>query len=127
MKKVSIKNIKYIPASHENQDKPGVWKKILFRHKDFSPYLRIQMINWAKLPKGKEFISHYHEDMDEVFIIISGRAEIKIGEEIDTLASGDAVLIPKGIIHQMKNIGDEDTHYIVIGASEGKGGKTIIL
>ncbi len=126
MKKVSIKDNKYIPASHEDQDNPGVWKRILFKHDDFSSNVRIQMINWAKLPKGKEFIPHYHEDMDEVFIVISGKAEIRIGEEIDTLEEGDSVLIPKGIIHSMKNINDRDVNYIVIGASEGKGGKTII-
>lgn len=126
MRKASIRNLKFIPASHESKNEPGVFKKILFTHNDFSPHVRIQMVNWAKLPKKKEFVSHYHEDMDEVFIVISGKAEIKVGTETSVLEKGDAVVIPKCTVHKMKNISNKDVNYLVIGASEGKGGRTII-
>jgi len=32
-----------------------------------------------------------------------------------------------GQVHEMKNIGDEEVEYIVIGISEGKGGKTVLI
>lgn len=39
------------------------------------------MINWAKLPIGKSFAKHYHEDMEEVFILIEGKAEILVDDK----------------------------------------------
>jgi len=93
MQVIRSKDLKYIAASHEDQDNPGVWKKILFK-KDELVDGRIQMINWAKLPVGKTFQAHFHEDMDEVFIILNGKTSIRINDEEDNLEKGDAVVIP---------------------------------
>lgn len=125
MKKVSFNTLSFIPASHEDQNSPGVLKKVLFSGIDFIPEGKVEMINWALLPKDKSFIPHYHEDMDEIFIIISGKTRIKIGKEEELLEKGDAVLIPMRSIHEMENIGKKDVNYIVIGISLGKGGRTV--
>lgn len=122
-----VKNSKllYIPASHEDLNDPGVWKKVLFR-KDELAGGKIEMINWAKLPAGKTFKAHYHEDMDEVFIILNGKTKIYIGQEESDLEKGDAVLIPKGSVHKMSNTCGEDVEYIAIGISLGQSGQTIV-
>lgn len=85
------------------------------------------MINWAYLPKGKSFKPHYHEDMEEIFIIVSGKAKIIIGNKEDILEKGDAVIIPIRTIHKMKSLGSGDVNYLVIGISQGIGGKTVTL
>lgn len=127
MKTIIFKSLSFTPASHENQKSPGAFKKVLFTIKDFLPEGKIQMINWAKLPCGKAFACHFHEDMEEVFIISAGKVRLKVGKEIEKLEKGDAVLIPMGVSHQMENIGAEDADYIAIGISLGKGGKTILF
>src|SRR3712207_56838 len=104
---IRSKDLTYIPASHEDQQDPQVWKKILFK-KDELVDGRIQMINWSKLPPGKTFKAHYHEDMDEVFIILNGKTKIKIDNEEAELEQGDAVITPMKKIHQMANICNED-------------------
>lgn len=126
MKIIKSKDLEFIPASHENLSDPGVWKKILFKKDDLADG-RIQMINWAKLPAGHSFQAHYHEDMDEIFIIIQGQAEIKAGKEEAGLEKGDAVLIPMKEIHKMTNTGRGDVFYLVVGISRGQGGKTIAV
>lgn len=123
---IRAKDLKYIPASHEDQNNPNVWKKILFK-KDELVDGRIQMINWAKLPVGKTFEPHYHEDMDEVFIILNGKVKIKIGKEEADLEKGDAVVTPMNQVHQMSNICSKDVEYLVIGISRELNGKTITL
>ncbi len=85
------------------------------------------MINWAKIEPGKSFRTHYHEDMDEVFILIRGMATIKIGNEEENMQTGDAVLVPAGSRHTMKNSGGETAEYLVAGISREKGGRTIVL
>lgn len=120
------KDLSYIPASHEDQSNPEVWKKVLFQKDDLIDG-RIQMINWAKLPVGNSFQAHYHEDMDEIFIILNGRTKIKINDEEAELEPGDAVVTPRKQIHKMTNICEEDVLYVVIGISLQAGGKTVVV
>lgn len=126
MKIIRKKIIPRVPASHEDPVDPGVLKQILFRRDDLDAG-RIQMINWSTLLPGKSFKSHYHEAMDEVFIILDGEVEITVGEEKETLGKGDAVVIPEDTIHVMKNLTDRDVCYIAIGISRGEDGKTIVV
>ncbi|MBI3379792.1 cupin domain-containing protein [Candidatus Gottesmanbacteria bacterium] len=126
MKIIFNKKLKYSPASHENPLHRVAFKKIIFTQKDIMKDGKIQMINWAKLIKGKSFVPHYHEDMEEIFIIIKGRATITVDKEKKDLNSGDSVLIPPKAIHEMKNISYSDVEYLVIGITLGIGGKTIV-
>jgi mannose-6-phosphate isomerase-like protein (cupin superfamily) len=43
------------------------------------------------------------------------------------VCGGDAVIIPVGGIHEMENIGAGDVEYVVVGVSEGTGGKTVVV
>ncbi len=127
MKKFSLENKKFIPASHENTQNPGVLKKIIFTIDDLKIKGTIQMINWAKMKPNKSFAQHYHENMNEIFIIISGKAEIEIDEERTTLKATDTVYIPSQAKHRMRNIGSKDVEYLAIGIIKKAGGKTIVV
>lgn len=126
MKIIRKKIIPKVPASHEDPKDPGVLKQILLNRDDLARG-RIQMINWATLLPGKSFRNHYHEAMDEVFITLNGEVEITVGEEKETLGKGDAVVIPEGAVHIMKNLTDRDVCYIAIGISRGEDGKTVVV
>ena len=126
MKIIRKKIIPKVPASHEDPKDPGVLKQILLWRDDLVPG-RIQMINWSTLLPGKSFRSHYHEAMDEVFIILDGEVEVSVGKEKETLGKGDAVVIPEGAVHIMKNLTDRDVCYIAIGISRGEDGKTVVV
>ena len=118
--------IAFIPASHEDQDRPGVLKRVLATRDELIDG-RVQMINWASLPAGSSFRAHYHEDMEEIFIILSGRVEMEVDGTANELAPGDAIAISPREVHTMKNLTDTDLEYIVIGISTGQGGQTIVV
>jgi mannose-6-phosphate isomerase-like protein (cupin superfamily) len=115
-----------IPASHEDFKSPGVLKKVLLQREKFIDG-RVQMINWAFLAAGKSFRAHYHEDMQEVFILVKGQAQIIVDKESSVLYAGDSVVIPVGSVHSMSNTGENDVEYIVIGIAKGIRGKTITV
>ena len=119
-------DIEFVPASHERPDEPGVLKKVLVQAADLIEG-RVQMINWALLPAGRSFQAHYHEDMQEIFILVQGSTQISIGDETDVLNTGDAVLIPVAAVHTMHNPHKEDAAYIAIGITRGQGGKTVVV
>ena len=118
--------IGYIPASHERPDEPGVLKKVLVQAADLIDG-KVQMINWALLPAGNSFQAHYHEDMQEIFILVQGRTQIDIKDESAELNTGDAVFIPVAAVHTMHNPHTEDAAYIAIGITRGQDGKTVVV
>ena len=126
MHNVHFNNLGFIPASHENPSDPGVLKKVLFGPGELVAGT-VQMVNWAKLLPGKSFAAHYHEDMDEVFVMISGEVEMTVNHEKKVLGRGDAVLVPLCHVHSMKNLTEDNVEYIVFGISRGKNGKTVVL
>lgn len=126
VKIIRCDSLDYIPASHEDPADPGVWKKMLLGRQDFIKG-DIQMVNWAKLPAGRSFRLHYHEDMQEVFVIMKGTASITVDAESDRLEPGDAVVIPAGAAHMMEACGAQDVEYIALGISAGGHGATIVI
>lgn len=126
MKVIYATDRTYVPAAHENPLSPGVWKKVLLRNDDLQPG-RVQMINWAKLPVGKSFAAHYHEDMQEVFIFLKGAATITVGDETAVLRCGDSILIDAREVHRMVNQGDEDVEYLAMGIAGQANGRTIVV
>jgi mannose-6-phosphate isomerase-like protein (cupin superfamily) len=126
MKIIRIRELEFVPAGHEDPKSPAVLIKILLK-KNGPLAGHLQMVNWAKLQVGKSFRPHYHEDMEEIFIILKGKARIQIQEEEAELEKEEMVVVPMGKVHEMKNIGDQEVEYIVIGISQGKGGKTIVV
>ena len=126
MRIISKTSRSFVPASHEDPASPGVFKKILGADSDF---LRgeVRMINWALLPRGRGFRAHYHEDMQEIFVIIKGSVEITVDGRSAEMQAGDTVFIEPREAHVMKNCGDCDAEYLVVGISSGQGGKSVVL
>jgi mannose-6-phosphate isomerase-like protein (cupin superfamily) len=126
MQVISFDSQSYVPAGHENPQNPGVWKKVLFRREDLQVGV-VQMVNWARLPIGSSFSPHYHEDMQEVFVIFQGVARLVVDGESVTLRRGDAVRIEPNEVHQMWNVGSEDVEYMAMGITTCSGGQTVVV
>jgi mannose-6-phosphate isomerase-like protein (cupin superfamily) len=126
MKIIRSAELEFVPASHEDPESPGVLKKVLLEKHDLLDG-KVQMVNWALLPVGRSFEPHYHENMEEVFIMIHGFARIAAGKTEGTIGPGDAVVIPVGVIHMMENLGEEHVEYIAIGISKGQHGRTVTV
>ena len=126
MKIIHSSDKSFVPASHENPLAPGVWKKVLFQRDELQPGT-VQMVNWARLPAGNSFSAHYHEDMQEIFIIVAGEAEMVVADETMVLGRGDTIAIDPREIHRMTNRGSEDVEYLVLGITGNQGGKTVVV
>jgi mannose-6-phosphate isomerase-like protein (cupin superfamily) len=126
MRLIRSTDLPFLPAGHENPTSPGVWKKVLLQKGDLQAG-QVQMINWARMPAGKSFAPHYHEDMQEVFVIAQGTAEMTAGGHTALLGPGDAVLIDAREVHVMRNAGDVDVEYLAMGIAGGVGGKTVVV
>ena len=125
MKYIAAETAPFVPASHENPDQPGVFKRVVATAPEFQRG-HIQMLNWARLPGGSSFQKHYHEDMQEVFILLSGKTQMKSESESYELKPGDVVIVEAREQHKMTNLLSTDAEYIVFGISSEQGGQTIV-
>lgn len=50
---------------------------------------------------------HIHTECEEVIFILSGKGEIKIGQEVFPMKPGDAIFLPTGVGHLIRNTGKE--------------------
>ena len=85
------------------------------------------MLNWSRLPAGKSFQLHYHEDMQEVFVLIDGEVTMQVNGANVQLVGGDCILVDPGEVHNMTNTCGRDVSYLVFGISTEQGGKTVVV
>jgi quercetin dioxygenase-like cupin family protein len=119
-------SIEYVPASHEDPTNPGVLKRVLFAA-DIDVSGELRMLNWARLEPGKSFAPHYHQDMIEFFIVVSGAPFMEVEGHVYNMVVGDAVVVHPNQVHSMSNLTDSPVEYVVFGISKGQGGKTICI
>ncbi len=63
-----------------------------------------QLVKLAKL-KG-EFVMHHHENEDEMFLVIEGQLLMELENKTLEVNEGEFVIIPKGINHKPKAVGE---------------------
>jgi len=62
-------------------------------------------------PNGGQ-VPWHNQEQEEVYFIVAGTGEMCLGEERQTLTTGQAVYIPSGVYHQLTNIGPEPLRMI---------------
>jgi len=55
-------------------------------------------------PDGGQ-VPWHNQQQEEIYFIVEGTGEMCLGEERQTLTTGQAVYIPTGVFHQLTNIG----------------------
>jgi mannose-6-phosphate isomerase-like protein (cupin superfamily) len=126
MKYICAEQRNFVPASHERPDQPGVLKRVIATAAELQ-HGQVQMLNWARLPGGSSFQPHYHEDMQEAFVLISGSVRMTCGDQDVDMKPGDCVLVEPREVHQMQNLLSTAAEYVVFGISSGQGGRTIVV
>jgi len=55
-------------------------------------------------PNGGQ-VPWHNQEQEEIYFVIEGTAEMCLGDERQTLTTGQTVYIPSGVFHQLTNIG----------------------
>ncbi len=126
MKFIPANASKFVPASHEDPKNPGVLKRVIATATDLNTG-QVPMLNWSQLAAGNSFQPHYHEDMQEIFVLLSGHVTMQVDDETIVMEPGDTVIIEPTEIHQMSNASDAMAEYLVFGIAGGKDGKTVVV
>ena len=71
---------------------------------DDSPSKNLKMGYTIVYPTGKS-TGHAHDDMEEVYFILSGKGKMVVGEDEFPIQAGDAFYVPFGEYHVTYNTG----------------------
>lgn len=75
----------------------------------------IGFLAMAKLEGGKTIESHI-DPMEEIYFILSGEGEMTVETESRPVNPGDAIWIPAGSPHSLRNSGTEDCIILVVAS-----------
>ena len=79
----------------------------------------------VRIPKGKSLCPyHAHAAESELYLVVSGRGNVRDKNGITEVLPGDAFLFQPGEAHQLTNAGDEDFVYYVIADNPRSGSAT---
>jgi uncharacterized cupin superfamily protein len=73
------------------------------------------------VPPGKAaFPFHRHHVIDELFVVLSGAGEYRLGERMHPIRAGDVIAAPAGgEAHQISNSGSEELRYLALSTKPG--------
>ena len=117
VKKVNQKDRNWEPGSHEDPQKPGVYKKVLVRREEADPESKLMMFQLCKIPPYTTHVAHSHPTMDEIFYFTEGKGEIEVDEEKETIVTGDRIIVPAGQVHKIRNTGKVELKFIGLGVA----------
>jgi mannose-6-phosphate isomerase-like protein (cupin superfamily) len=68
-------------------------------------------------PSGGGFpFAHVHDEYDEVFYVLEGEIEYRIGEAWTAAPAGSTICIPRGVVHAFRNSGERPARHLVVHA-----------
>lgn len=69
-------------------------------------------VTWVEGEPGSEQAVHSHDGKEQVYIIVQGRGAMRVGDEVEEVGPGTAILVPPGASHSIRNIGEERLIYV---------------
>ncbi len=81
-------------------------------------------VNAVVLPPGYESGRHFHDEQEELYLVHRGRIEFEFGDgATHVLGEGGMARVDPGTVRKMKNVGEGDAVYFVVGGKDGYVGR----
>jgi mannose-6-phosphate isomerase-like protein (cupin superfamily) len=74
--------------------------------------IRQQSLAEARLAPGRATVPHHHAVTEEIYYILTGSADMTLGEETRPVGPGDAIAIPPGMRHTIRNTGTDELVFL---------------
>ena len=81
-------------------------------------------VNAVVMPTGIESGFHFHDEQEELYFVHSGEIEMEFGDgSTHRLGPGGVARVAASTHRKVRNVGDEDAVYLVVGAKGGYVGR----
>jgi mannose-6-phosphate isomerase-like protein (cupin superfamily) len=73
----------------------------------------------VSLAPGIRVPRHTHTREDETYFVTSGELEVIVGDQVFVLKTGDTLMAPRDIPHELRNSGSTTNHYLLVFSPSG--------
>jgi quercetin dioxygenase-like cupin family protein len=81
-------------------------------------------VNAIAIPPGYETGRHFHDEQEELYFCHRGRIEIEFGDGTSHLLEpGGVARVDPETVRKVRNVGDEDAVYVIVGGKDGYVGR----
>jgi mannose-6-phosphate isomerase-like protein (cupin superfamily) len=81
-------------------------------------------VNAIVMPPGIESGFHYHDTQEELYFVHAGTIEIEFGDgTVHRLGPGGLARVDAPVHRKIRNNGDVDAVYVIVGAKDGYVGR----
>ena len=81
-------------------------------------------VNAIEIPPGYETGKHFHDEQEELYFVHAGTLEIEFGDgQAFTLGPGGMARVDAPTHRKIRNVGDGDAVYVIVGAKGGYVGR----
>ncbi len=81
-------------------------------------------VNAIVLPVGWETGGHYHDEQEELYFVHEGTIEMIFGEgDTHRLGAGGLARVDARTVRSIRNVGEVDAVYVVVGGKDGYVGR----
>lgn len=108
-------SIKYQPKSKRYYFDVGIGSVCLGGADTGGAYCLLEV----SLAPGMGVPRHMHTREDETYYVLAGELEVIVGDEVFILNTGDTLIAPRDIPHQLRNSGDTENHYLLVFSPAG--------
>ncbi len=89
--------------------------------------IRQQSLAEARLPAGAATTPHKHPRTEEIYYILEGTAEMTLDRELRAVGPGDAIAIPPGAVHTIRNTGQHTLKFLCCCAPGYEHDDTVLV
>ena len=75
---------------------------------------QFQSTHFVYMPPGRKIRPHFHREREEVYVILDGKARLRLGDEYVEVGEGYVAYVPRGTVHAAESIGAEPLMLIFV-------------
>ena len=89
--------------------------------------IRKQSLAEARLPAGAATAPHFHPATEEIYYVLEGVGRMQIDDNVREVGPGDAIAIPPGATHQIRNTGEQVLKFLCCCAPGYEHDDTVLI
>lgn len=119
---MDVRNLAEVP-SFITKDGSEIRELLAYRNSG----IRHQSLAEARVPVGTATTPHFHPQTEEIYYILAGQGRMRIGDEERTVGPGDAIAIPPGAVHTIRNPGPAELRFLCCCAPGYEHDDTVLV
>jgi len=108
---INISELEFTKSSHAGQV-----KKVVFRGSEMTS--AVTQVAYAELLEGEIIEEHFHDSMEEVFLVLEGNCEFYLNGVPQLLIKDSVIKIAPKIKHKLKALSDTKLYYFGVSTIE---------